>query len=186
VSLTDQGRQALAMRALNDVSGQPPHIPVTRYLDSMDSSKELLPGARKIVEDKVLGKVGNGPATRGGTAVERLTRAIEFLESEQGQKLRNPEFKADDLPSLKRHLARLGVPRELAEKIYTEKAAEFAGRTSAGLVQGIYVALAQIESGKHLGYQPRVMTKPEGYTPSRPAGVPTITESHYRRIKSSF
>jgi hypothetical protein len=185
MSLTEQGKLALSMRALADANSQPINLPVERYLSAMESSHELLPGSAKIITDKILGRVGDHPPRIGGTAVERLTRAVEYLEG-AGKHLINPEYKADDAPPLRQHLRRLGVPAELAGKIYNEKAAEFAGRTPAALVQGVFSVLAQIEGGKHLGYQPRVMTKPEGYTPPRHPDAPTVTESHYRRIRSSF
>jgi hypothetical protein len=186
-SLTEHGKLALQMRAVADANAQAPILPVTRYLDAMESNHELLPGSAKLITDKILGRVGDHPPRLPGTARELLVRAVEHLESEQGKRLLNPEFKADDSPPLKKVLQRLGMPAEQRDTFYTEKAAGYASHaTAAGLVGAVYNDLLTVEHGKYLGFRERVVTKPEGYTPPRPAGAPTITESHYRRIKSSF
>lgn len=115
----NQARQA--------VEAIPSYVPAQRYLDKLEKTGALLPGAASAVLDRVLGRVGGRPATRSGNFVEHLVNAVEFLESDRGRGFRNQLYKPDETEQpLVRELRNFGYSKEDAEKMFRSDAVKFA------------------------------------------------------------
>jgi hypothetical protein len=182
--LTEGGRQILEARV---TMGQPADTAVKHYVAALETEGVLLPGAAGVIADRAMGRRHGHQVGPHVEPIVAFSRVAEFLETPQGKALLNPEHKPADQnePVLKAIYRRLGLPKDQVETLYAKNAVAFAGRTAAGLMAGVFRELVAVDGGKHLGYQPRTMDKPQPYVPPHPPG-PNATERHHAVVRGSI
>jgi hypothetical protein len=143
-----------------------------KYLQHMEKAGELLPGSTEPILKRLNGLIPRVAQPTGNGPLDRLVRAVAFLESPGGKLFANPEHQADaNEPALKSTLRRLDVPPKTAARLYDDLAVGTAGRSGLTLLAPVFSALDTDRHRHLLGAEKLDPVPPGAARPPKPVGL---------------
>jgi hypothetical protein len=159
-------------QAQDRAAAAPPGRAVETYLKRLEARGEIVPGAADVILGKALGRNHQSlevrpslhapnrptftpPRRIAATSADHLINVSAYLASDVGKIYRNPLHAPSEAePELVAMARAVGLPKDEAEALYRERAAEFAGRSGGDLMSALAGDLVERAGGKYLGVDP--------------------------------